>query len=182
MVPFRVGQMKSAYLLIVSMISIMWLWSGVLKLVDINGFERVIHGQDALPDSLIGVAAIVWPLFEVSIGIVMAYSCGASRVHRREIVVSLFAVLALSLYIASIPAPRIERVGCGCHGAWNEQAARSFDVDSKTAVLLVNTGLSAIHLAALMLARGGGFGSNTRAAPEGDTAEAAGSPRSPPLA
>ena len=106
----------SPYQLGAGLISLIWAWSGIAKVVNWSSFEAALAGHDILPPALFPLGWLV-PAAEILIAILLFPSPSRRTPDTlKPVVASLLLALGVSAYAWLIPAAALETVGCGCRG------------------------------------------------------------------
>lgn len=106
----------SLYHLSAGIISLVWAWSGIAKLVNWSSFETALAAHDILPPSLLPLGWLV-PAAELLIAVLLFPSPSPHAPRPlKPVAASLLLALAVSVYAWLIPAAALETVGCGCRG------------------------------------------------------------------
>lgn len=94
----------------------LFLYSGIRKLMDPEGFAVVIAGFGILPDPLVQPAAIALPLFEVVTGLGVFFSIRGSCVAMAGLLLLFIAVLLYGIHLGL-------DIDCGCFGPEDPEQA-----------------------------------------------------------
>ncbi len=106
----------SAYQLSAGIISLIWAWSGIAKVVNWSSFEAALDGHDILPPALLPLGWLV-PAAEILIAVLLCPSPSRRAPSTlKPIAASLLLAISVSIYAWLIPAAALETVGCGCRG------------------------------------------------------------------
>ena len=114
-----------------------FLYSGLMKLIDPQRFAEVISGFGLLPHALIFPAAILMPILEVVVGVGLVFSLRGSLAAITGMLVLFMAVLVYGIQLGL-------DIDCGCFGPEDpEQAYKGLktalarDMVMMTAVMFV---------------------------------------------
>lgn len=94
----------------------LFLYSGIRKLMDPEGFAVVIAGFGVLPDPLIQPAAIALPLLEIVIGLGVFFSIRGSCGAMAGLLLLFIAVLLYGIHLGL-------DIDCGCFGPEDPEQA-----------------------------------------------------------
>ncbi len=92
-------------------LGVLFLFSGIIKIVDPEGFALVVARYDILPGALVPYAAVLVPALEAAVGflLVIGYRVRASAL------IGIALMAAFSVFIG-INIARGRRFDCGCFG------------------------------------------------------------------
>jgi uncharacterized membrane protein YphA (DoxX/SURF4 family) len=96
-------------------LAVLFIYAGVVKLLDPKGFARIISAYDLVPDSLLPIVAVGLPLLETAAGIGLLFDIGGSLAVISGLLVLFIAVLGYGI-LQNLD------VDCGCFGV--EELAR----------------------------------------------------------
>jgi len=138
------------------LIALVWIWSGVQKLLFPSRFIEVVEAHGVVPRNAAGWSVAIIPI-ELAVGLVLIMSIGWSSAKGKVVVVllSLLATVGLTGYLLMVPEEVLVRSGCGCHGAVRLQAWPSGTRTTKSEALVINLALLGTHMAALVTGRQG---------------------------
>jgi hypothetical protein len=111
----RILPTAAAYVL-----TVLWLASGLAKLIALDTFKVVLLNHGVLSDRAIDLAWIV-PGIETALGlaIIVAHAGrGLPALRRVCAAVSVVLLVVFCFYIARVPEEIFRTVGCGCQGAF----------------------------------------------------------------
>lgn len=145
--------MRTIARILVCLTAVLWIWSGMLKLLAPDAFQAVIAVHGVLPEALIVPAVRGVPLVEVCLGLGFAWYFGHRAATMRLLGVSLALITLFTVYLAMVPAQIIREAGCGCQGG--SGVSRSFTdsigIDARASAMGFNTALAAIHLFLILI-------------------------------
>ena len=98
---------RQVYFIIRCILAAVFVYAGVGKLMDVQGFATVISGYGVLPDQLNYVAALVLPLAEIIIGAGLIWDVKGSLSSYSVMLLVFIAVLAHGINMGL-------DVDCGC--------------------------------------------------------------------
>lgn len=95
-----------------------WLSSGVIKAIDLNGTYATVKAYQLFPEGLAGLIAAIVPFLEIAIGLLLLAGIGTR-------LLAAFSVLLLLAYIGGIAQSwaRGLSINCGCFGGGGQVAA-----------------------------------------------------------
>lgn len=88
----------------------LFIYGGVLKLIDPKAFARTISGYGLVPEILLAVVAIGLPLIETIVGIGLLFDIRGS-------LAAIASLLGMFLFVLGYGISRNLDVDCGCFGA-----------------------------------------------------------------
>jgi len=104
----------SLYTFCLVSIALVWLSSGIYKLLHIDEFETIIRAHDILPRQVYPYLVAV-PVIEIALGISVGV---VVEIKLLKLILGISSVLTgiFLVYILLVPADTIKSVGCGCGG------------------------------------------------------------------
>ena len=103
------------YHLIRALLSVIFLWSGISKLMDPTEFAVIIDGYGLMPDALILPLAIALPLLEMVFGLGLLLDIRGSLAVITGLLMLFIAILSYGIWLEL-------DVDCGCFGPEDPEA------------------------------------------------------------
>lgn len=109
--------LSNQYLLLLFRIilGLLFIYSGIIKIIDISGFSTSIYNYKLLPDLLINFLAIIIPWIELTAGLLLIL--GVSIKENAFIINTLLVIFMIAIIINLF---RGLDINCGCFGTGNE--------------------------------------------------------------
>ena len=147
--------MRTITRITVCLIALLWIWSGILKLLAPDAFRAVIVSHGVLPSSLVGPASRGVPFVEVCLGLAFAWFYGRRTPTIRLLMASLALVSVFSAYLAAVPAQIIAETGCGCQAGrgLSRSLSDSVGIGARASAMWFNAALAAIHVVLILAIR-----------------------------
>lgn len=92
-------------------LSFIFIYSGIVKISDLQGFSISVYNYRLLPDFLINFVAVILPWIEVCAGILLLF--GISVKENTFIILGMISIFTLAIGISMIRGLDID---CGCFG------------------------------------------------------------------
>lgn len=130
-------------------LSAMWAWSGVSKLIDPGGFQTIVESHGVLPLTAIHFAVLIGPV-ELSLACCIGIMGG--RPTRAGFLVSLVSALlvgAFSFYLLLVPEATLEATGCGCRTGL-DNVTSGLESSARTTALGLNAAMGLMHVPLLI--------------------------------
>jgi uncharacterized membrane protein YphA (DoxX/SURF4 family) len=103
------------YHLIRVLLSVIFLWSGILKLMDPSEFGVIINAYGLIPDAWILPLAIILPLLEMVFGLGLLLEIRGSLAVITGLLILFMAILSYGIWLGL-------DVDCGCFGPQDPEA------------------------------------------------------------
>ena len=133
-------------LVLILVISAVWIYSGVSKMLDLSEFRETVRVHGLIGDGSMWLTSVV-PVAEVLLGIALLIGPDFSRLFGLfTLIISALGIGLLSVYIWKIDDAVIEQVGCGCHGQTVARVVNGIDVSAKAVALGMNTVFAVLHI------------------------------------
>lgn len=139
--------------IVVLSISVLWTWSGIVKLIAPHAFRHTLNEHGLIPASITSVVAIGVPLLEVILGIGIAWVLGRTLPTMRLLIFSLALICLMTGYLLAVPSEVIAKSGCGCQGGVSTTLTERAEIDARIAAVGFNTILFTAHTITLILLR-----------------------------
>lgn len=133
-------------LILILVISAVWIYSGVSKLLDLPEFRETVRVHGLVGDGSMWLTSVV-PVAEVLLGIALLIGPSFSRMFGLfAMVISALGIGLLSVYVWNIDDAVIEQVGCGCHGQTVARVVNGINASAKAIALGMNTVFAVLHV------------------------------------
>lgn len=144
------GKRGTLVLILILVISAVWIYSGISKMLDLPEFSETVRVHGLIGDGSMWLTGAV-PAAEVLLGIALLIGPGFSRLFGLfAMVVSALGIGLLSVYIWNIDDAVIEQVGCGCHGQTVARVISGVNASAKAVALGMNTVFALLHVPLLL--------------------------------
>lgn len=134
----------------VMIIACVWIVSGALKTINVDVFIDTLQQHRVIPDQLRGIGLYVGPA-EIVLGLVLVFVLGSELrklFGRAVLVLSLLAVLGLTVYLNMVDPAVLQESGCGCLGDY--RIASGIENSELIIAMIRNALLVALHLIAII--------------------------------
>lgn len=134
----------------VMIIALVWIISGALKTINVDVFIDTLQQHRVVPDQYRGLGLYVGPT-EIVLGLVLVFVLGSELrklFGRAVLLLSLLAVLGLTIYLNMVDPAVLQESGCGCLGDYRIASGME---NSELIIAMSRNGLLVVlHLIAIL--------------------------------
>jgi len=134
----------------VMIIAAVWIISGTFKVFNMDTFIHTLQQHRVIPDQHRGLGLYVGPV-EIVLGLVLVFVMGSELrklFGRAVLVLSLLAVIGLTVYLNMVDPAILQESGCGCLGDY--RIASGIENSEFLVAMTRNSLLVVLHLIALL--------------------------------